>query len=222
MELKNKIKKTAAYFGTPLLYCAVGWAVIAAILLPQAAPLFSALSLVSDNAGGEVKAEDGIVSLSDVTSGIIKAADIHFPAYGEKLGNIVMNGNDGEYINASLYFGDGSEQLSGGVGVYMGSSLPGYGSTVLIAGHNHTWFKPLKKAQVGDTVTLTTYYGVYTYKITDIQIKNVSDQSHYDLLADYENLVMYTCYPFGSIGMTPTRYFIYGEYVSGPLVDIRG
>ena len=223
--MKRKvIRNIVAYVCTPLLYCAVCCLITAVAVYPFTKDMLSAASLIiSDGNTGSSNgvSDDGIVSLSDITDGILNASDVHFPNYGEQLGNITVSGENGVSVNANLYFGDDSAQLKSGAGVFMGSSLPGYGSTVLIAGHNHTWFKPLKYASVGDTVTITTYYGVYVYEITDIQVKQVSDKSHYDLLADHENLVMYTCYPFGSIGMTPTRYFIYGKYVSGPMVNVR-
>lgn len=220
---KNLLKKIMTYSGTSLLYCIVISAIIYFVAAPTWRKYVPDLSLIIGNTAiqyddTELKELD-INDLSDITGGVLKSSEVHFPRYGEQLGRIVISGEGGESVNAALYFGDGDKQLAAGAGVYIGSTPPGYGSTVLVAGHNHTWFKPLKKVQIGDTVTITTYYGVYTYEIIDIQVKDATDESHYDLLADEENLLLYTCYPFGSIGMTPTRYFIYGKYISGPMVN---
>lgn len=213
-----------AYVCTPLLYCAAAYLLTALIAYPFVSGALSLASFaVSQRAAETPVSGEEIVSLSDVTDGVINSADIHFPNFGEQLGTLTVTHADGSaYIEAPLWFGDEKEQLKNGVGVFYGSSAPGYGSTVLIAGHNHTYFKPLKGAEVGDTVTVNTYYGVYVYEITAIEVKQVTDTSHYDLLADNENLLMYTCWPFGSIGMTPTRLFLYGRYVSGPMVNYRG
>lgn len=212
-----------AYVCTPLLYCVLCYVIAALIVYPFAQGALSLASFAVSAPPPAGAPADGVVSLSDVTDGIINSVDMHYPNFGEKLGTLTAAHADGSvYIDAPLWFGDEKEQLKNGVGVYYGSSVPGFGSTVLIAGHNHTFFKPLKGSEVGDVITLRTYYGVYVYEITAIEVKQVTDTSHYDLLADHENLLMYTCWPFGSIGMTPTRLFLYGKYLSGPMINYRG
>ena len=207
-----------AYIGTPLLYLVIGYLVTSLMTMEYIGGIVNAVGLVSGPSASSGEKEE-LVSISDITGGVLDGDDVHFPSFGDNLGNFTMTGEDGNYIECPIYFGDDADQLKNGVGVYFGSSPPGFGSTVLVAGHNHTWFKPLRNAAVGDTVTISTYYGVYVYKITDIAVKKTNDDTHYDLLADSENLVMYTCYPFGSIGITPERYFVYGEYVSGPMIN---
>lgn len=49
--------------------------------------------------------------------------------------------------------------------------------------------------------------------------KKATDRTAYDLSADYENLIMYTCYPFDALGLTPQRYFVYAKLVSGTPID---
>ncbi len=61
--------------------------------------------------------------------------------------------------------------------------------------------------QVGQRVEIKTSYGNYMYEITDTAVKKATDRSAYDLSADYENLIMYTCYPFDEFGLTSQRYF---------------
>ena len=43
-----------------------------------------------------------------------------------------------------------------------------------------------------------------------------TDTTAYDLDADTENIILYTCYPFGILTRTTQRYFVYGDLVSGP------
>lgn len=140
---------------------------------------------------------------------------ITFPSPGTKYGEISIEGTT---VDCPLFFGDDSKTLRRGAGQYAGSSFPGMCSTTIIGGHNNSFFKTLKDAKVGDTVTIKTHYGVYTYKITDSTIKRFDDRTAFDLKAENENLVLYTCYPFNALGLTNQRYFVYAEYISGPKI----
>lgn len=145
----------------------------------------------------------------------IPSSIITFPSPGTKYGEIKI---DGTNINCPLFFGDDSETLRRGAGQYIGSSFPGMRSTCIIGGHNNSFFDELEKCTVGTIITVETHYGIYTYRITGTAIKNYNDSSAFDIGADYENLVFYTCYPFKALGLTKQRYFVYGEYVSGPQI----
>lgn len=109
--------------------------------------------------------------------------------------------------------------LRNGVGIYSGSAIPGYGKTILVAGHNNTYFNGLKYAKPGQIIRIRTNYGNYQYEITDTQVKDQSDSTAYDFDAKEENLILYTCYPFDELGMTPNRFFVYAKFVSGPIID---
>lgn len=147
---------------------------------------------------------------------VIKASSIQFPKYGEQFGELIIEDCQ---INAKLFFGDGNTALNNGVGIYNGSSIPGYGKTILVAGHNNTYFNGLKYAEKNQKIKIRTSYGNYIYEITDIQIKTNTDTTAYDLSADYENLILYTCYPFDELGLTPRRCFVYAKLISGPSID---
>ena len=97
--------------------------------------------------------------------------------------------------------------------------IPGEGKTILLAGHNNTFFNDLQHTEIGATVTITTHYGVYTYEVTDMAVKDYQDETAYDFTRTDENLILYTCYPFDALGFTPNRYFVYAKYVSGPVLD---
>lgn len=87
------------------------------------------------------------------------------------------------------FFGDGNTALNNGVGIYNGSSIPGYGKTILVAGHNNTYFNGLKYAKKNQKIKIRTSYGNYIYEITDVQIKTNTDKTAYDLSANHENLI---------------------------------
>ena len=145
----------------------------------------------------------------------VPAKDLTYPSYNNLFGELIIEECG---IDVPLFFGDDDVALRNGVGIYAGSFIPGYGGTILVAGHNNTYFNGLKNASKGQIVKIKTSYGNYQYRINDIAVKNANDSSAYDLSATRENLIMYTCYPFDELGLTPMRCFVYGEFVSGPLI----
>ncbi len=147
---------------------------------------------------------------------VIPMSTMKFPSYGDQFGELIIEDCQ---IEAKLFFNDGANELNNGVGMYTGSSIPGYGKTILVAGHNNTYFNGLKYAKKGQRVKIRTSYGNYIYEINDIQIRDRSEESACNLDADYENLVMYTCYPFDELGLTPQRCFVYAKFISGPALD---
>ena len=140
---------------------------------------------------------------------------ITFPVFGDKYAELTISSAD---ISAPVYYGDGNEQLQKGAAQYIGTMFVGSGSTVMLSAHNNTYFRNLGEVQLGDTVVLKTNYGEYTYEVVNTKITTNTDANAYDLNADYENLVLYTCYPYNMLGITPQRYFVYCKYVSGPKI----
>lgn len=147
----------------------------------------------------------------------IPCSKIELPSNGTLYGNIRVSGTT---VNAPLYFGDSPAILNKGAGQYMGSSYPGCGSTVLIGGHSHSFFAGLQQVETGAYITLSTTYGTYVYQVTHTAIKQQTDSTAYDLSSTKENLVLYTCYPFDSMGQTSRRKFVYSKYISGPVLLI--
>lgn len=158
--------------------------------------------------------EDNLQDSDDESrANTVDIADINYPSYGAQFGELIIEDCK---VDAKLFFGDGDIALKNGVGVFNGSFVPGYGKTILVAGHNNTYFNGLKYAEPGQIVAIKTSYGNYEYEITDTAVKKAVDPTAYDLSLDYENLVMYTCYPFDELGLTEARFFVYAKYISGP------
>jgi sortase A len=80
----------------------------------------------------------------------------------------------------------------------------------------------LGEAKINDTINIDTSYGKYAYQIINTQVKLATDKTAYDLSSKDENLILYTCYPFDCIGLTPQRYYVYAKYVAGPKIDKQG
>lgn len=168
-------------------------------------------------------AQENTGTSESTESQTIDKQSITYPYPGDRYGEISI---DGTTVSAPLYYGDDTATLNKGVGTYkddVGVGIPGEGKTILLAGHNNTFFNGLQQVEIGDIVTIETHYGTYTYEVTDMQVKDYQDSSAYDFSRTDENLIMYTCYPFDALGFTPDRYFVYAKYISGPvLVDGEG
>ena len=119
-------------------------------------------------------------------------------------------------LDADLYKGATDAALDMGVATENGSYLPGFGGTVVICGHRQLDFSALQYAQVGDEITVMTSYETYVYRVRDIQIIPAKSTELLGFDKDYENLVIFTCYPFAdTVGKKTERYVLYCDYVSG-------
>lgn len=148
---------------------------------------------------------------------VIHLASEDFPAEGDRFGELII---DRVSIDAPLYYDDTEKELLLGLGTSKAAYIPGANSTVLIGGHNNTYFSNLGKTVVGDKIIINTNYGKYVYEITDSRVARFDDTTAYDLYSSTENLILYTCYPFDMLGITPERYFVYAKYLTGPKLDL--
>ena len=146
----------------PIIYFLLGYLILFLLIFPFRHTISSAIDLLFFNKPNSTEESVGNIfsTAPDISSGTIKLSSIKFPTYGARFGKVEISSAG---INADLYFGDGTDQLKNGVGVYNGSSIPGYGQTTLIAGHNHTFFHTLGKAKPGDKIQIDTNYGKYVY-----------------------------------------------------------
>lgn len=192
----------------PLAFCALSAAAALAVLLPPVRAM---------SAGAAVGGFVPVTELQRVPQKDVVTLD-GLPEPGAELGRLTIGGTA---VDCVLYYGDGDEQLKQGAGLYTGSSLPGQGGCVLAGGHTNTYFRDLEKAEVGDEVVLSLYYGEYRYEITEWKIARADDPEAYDPDPEQEQLVLYTCYPFGALYETPYRYFVFGRLTSGPAVELQ-
>jgi sortase A len=138
------------------------------------------------------------------------APTTRLPYEGEEYGTITIE-NAG--IDAPIIYGDTPKDLIAGVGTYTSGYTPGASGTILMAGHNNTFFKTLPDVEEGDLVKIETYYGEFYYEINEIRHAKNIDTDTYDLLREDENLILYTCENSIRFGATPDRLFVYGEYL---------
>lgn len=194
----------------PLVFCLLSSAILLTGLTPVAASLRHGAAPV-----GFVPVSSISLSDSDAKQTCSLADFGGMPESGAALGSLSL---DGTGVDCTLFYGDADEQLEQGAGLYTGSHLPGQGSLALIGGHTNSFFRGLEKAQIGGSVRLSLFYGEYVYQITDLRIVDAEDTSAYDLNTSEDQLILYTCYPFGALYETPYRYFVYATKLSGPVL----
>ena len=200
MKMSGSSKKNIRNLIIAPLICFV--AVCAALLVVLAPTIKDAVSIgtmfISDKQMDYSGDYENIFVPTDKKGDTVNAEDVEFPTINKQFGEFNVN-------------------------LMLGGSVPGYGKTILVAGHNNTYFNGLKNIKKGDVVSVRTSWGNYKYKVKETKVLDAQDKKAIDLNADKETLVMYTCYPFDEIGLTSKRFFVYADKISGPeIVGLYG
>ena len=214
-------KKVVAFIGAPALFCVLSYGVLVAAAAPTVGPYLGLAKYMFSKDQTTTQSTNLYENLAQGIehSTTVPLSQLVYPNKGDQYGEITI---DGTSVDAPLYYGDSTRELNRGVATYAdsaGAGIPGESKTVLLAGHNHTFFNGLQDVKEGDLVHINTHYGSYVYKIISMKVADYQDATTYDFSRTDENLIMYTCYPFDALGFTPQRYFVYAEYVSGPMID---
>lgn len=148
----------------------------------------------------------------------LSLSKISYPKYSEQYGQLECKELK---VDAPVFFGDRASYLEAGAGTYSGSAIPGQKKTILIGAHDMTFFKGLEEAKKGQRFTFTTTYGVYEYQVRETKVYHDGDyEKGYDLGVKTEQLVLYTCYPFGKLnGKKTDRLFVYLDKIAGPEIE---
>lgn len=115
-------------------------------------------------------------------------------------------------ISAIVLEGDNAGTLRVAPGHIPGTALPDQNGNVAIAGHRDTFFRGLEAVRAGDNVTLTTFHGIYEYRVDAME---VVDPARTDVLepSGHPILTLVTCYPFHIIGPAPKRFIVRGHLI---------
>ena len=108
--------------------------------------------------------------------------------------------------------GAGRTTLRRAAGHITGTALPGQAGNIGISAHRDTFFRPLRKIQTGDMITLTTLSSEYRYRVVSTRVVGPEDLW---VLASGSNevLTLVTCYPFYFVGPAPKRFIVRAERV---------
>ena len=63
----------------------------------------------------------------------------------------------------------------------------------------------------GDIIEVKTSYGDFYYSVCDEQVVMENESYKLPIQNNEEILMIYTCYPFDSVGHTPYRYVVYSR-----------
>lgn len=240
----TNFKQVIKYFYIPILMCVVVVVAVYIAYKPYTTLLKSVKAGFVQNLTLNTYSEDkkDFNKTPLIKDKTIKGDQVKWPHFTEPYGVITCGKIK---LNAPLYMGDSSyilggkvkdkvendykdeftskldENFKGAAGTYIGSSIPGDGKTILVGAHDTTFFKPLEKIKVGMKVDVVTTYARYKYKVRELRIYDKDELNDaYDLQADKEQLVLYTCYPFGKLnGDKSKRLFVYLDKTFGPSID---
>lgn len=134
---------------------------------------------------------------------------INRPSIGEEFATLEIPDLN---LKEAIYHGDSDMELRKGVGHFSGSTMPGENGNMIISGHKHTVFRPIENIKVGNEVIVTTNYGTFKYKVSEIKIVSKNDTSELRVL-NYERLTMYTCYPFRMLSGDAERMVVICDFI---------
>ena len=220
MEMKQPIKETQAAANWPqrLLLAAAFGAVALLALCVSVHPILQAAALAADGTGYQAAPSPKELFCAELSENAPETVDIAdaggYPQQGELYGKVSIPGTS---VECNLYYGDDNTQLHAGAGTFAGAQIPGEGGVTLIAGHTGSYFRGLESVKEGDDIVIQTKYGEYHYKVTEMFVMQADEFTQQNLdESPRESVLLYTCYPFGQLTVTPLRYMVRGEYVSGP------
>jgi sortase A len=97
--------------------------------------------------------------------------------------------------------------LNRGVGRIAGTSRPGQGGNMGIAGHRDGFFRQLKNIGAGDLLEFVTTSRTDVYEVDRVRITSPTEVSVLQPRTR-ASLTLVTCYPFYFVGPAPRRYVV--------------
>lgn len=110
-------------------------------------------------------------------------------------------------LAAVMVQGDSSDILQRAVGHLAETALPGESGNVVLAAHRDTFFRPLKRIRLGDTITLRTVKGDFEYVVESTAVVS-PDAVEVLRPTGGHTLTLITCFPFSYVGPAPNRFIV--------------
>lgn len=227
MSSSKRIGKLLSYVSMPAAFCVLGYLLVFLALQPVMGTLKAWVGLlVADEAPSF---DSNLTSIYDpnaqalepVEAGYISSLDIEFPTSGTQYGQVICEEIG---LDCPVYWYDSDDILMYGAGQSLISLPPGYGTAVILCGHNMTFFRCLEYAREGQVITFKTNYCDYEYTINRIAVYDEKELEPLLTSAavdeEHEQLIMYTCYPFYAIsGRKTQRLTVFADRTSG--LDVK-
>jgi LPXTG-site transpeptidase (sortase) family protein len=134
----------------------------------------------------------------DMSPKVVTVGKIEIPAVG--IATRVLEGDDARILRLS-------------VGHIPGTAVPGPSGNVGLAGHNTTFFRPLRKVSVGNEIRYSTTAGTFTYRVVSLRVVLPSAIEVLNSTPQ-PTLTLVTCYPFNSNSPAPQRLIVHAEMVA--------
>ncbi len=110
-------------------------------------------------------------------------------------------------LRVPVYDDNSDLSMNRGAGWITGTAGLEESGNIGIAGHRDGYFRVLKDAEVGDSLTLQTPAGERVYKVDEILIVDPLDVEVLDP-SDDSRITLVTCYPFYYVGSAPQRFIV--------------
>lgn len=116
-------------------------------------------------------------------------------------------------LSAVVAEGDDERTLKVAVGHLSDTPLPWQEGNSALAGHRDSFFRPLRRIQVGDDIQFATPYGTFRYRVIRLTIVD-PDELWVLEASPTAALTLITCYPFDFIGPAPRRFVVHAERIA--------
>ena len=201
MKISKRKKRIISYVFVPVIMAVLGYGIIFVAARPVISLASSVFNMVLSKTMPNFSSE--LESVYDENAkvqkdGIINKSDIVFPGYEVRYGELIC---DRLNMDVKVFWGDTDRVFKEGAGQYIGSFLPGF-------------------VKNGDVFVLRTNYGEFQYRVTETKIADAKDSEVFFDNSDKEQLILYTCYPFGAlIGIKDQRFYVCAEKIAGPVIS---
>ncbi len=124
------------------------------------------------------------------------------------------------HLEVPVLEGTDEVTLNRGVGRIAGTSRPGQGGNIGIAGHRDGFFRKLKDIRTGDAIELVTISRTDVFVVDQIRITRPADVSVLRPRVK-DSLTLVTCYPFYFVGPAPSRYIVEASLKGQSVQDVE-
>lgn len=118
---------------------------------------------------------------------------------------------DAPGIDLSVMIREGidDDTLRKAAGHLPSSALPGEPGNLVLLGHRDTFFRPLRGIQRGDSLTIRTKTGQFTYVVDSLEVTGPDSIKIEQSAEPVATLI--TCFPFKYIGSAPRRFVVHAR-----------
>jgi sortase A len=116
-------------------------------------------------------------------------------------------------LSAVVAEGDDEKTLDIAVGHLPDTPLPWHDGNSALAGHRDSFFRPLRRIQVGDDIRFATRHGTFRYRVMRHTVVDPDELWVLDA-SPTAALTLITCYPFDFVGPAPRRFVVHAKRIA--------